>query len=248
MNKLAGFAIILVGAGITLAFAAGEGQTPQQPQGKPQKQARPAPELVTLDQRFSYTLGLNLGQSLRRGETSVDTEAFIRGFLDGLEGREPALTPEQIRKTQDEYGEREAERRGALSSELARRKLAAAKTFLAENKEREGVQVLPCGVQYRVLRAGTGERPELEDLVVVHYRGTLLDGYEFDNSYKRFKPATFALTDVVVGWRHALEHMAVGAKWEVWIPPGLAYGPQGRGDRIGPNELLIFELELLEIK
>jgi FKBP-type peptidyl-prolyl cis-trans isomerase FklB len=120
--------------------------------------------------------------------------------------------------------------------------------FLAENAKKEGVKVLPSGLQYRVLKEGTGKQPTKEDKVVVHYRGTLVDGREFDSSYKRGEPAEFGVTQVIKGWTEALQLMKEGSKWMVYIPWQLAYGAQGRGGLIGPNETLVFEVELISIR
>jgi FKBP-type peptidyl-prolyl cis-trans isomerase FklB len=196
----------------------------------------------TEEQKLSYAVGVLFGRNMSL-ELDVDVDAFVQGLRDVLEGKELRLPPEELRAVVERYQEQQTKRRAAE----AEGNLAASRRFLEENKSKEGVQVLPGGVQYKVLRSGDGPKPTLKDTVVVHYRGTLIDGKEFDSSYARGEPATIPLANVIKGWQDAVTSMPVGSRWEVYVPPQLAYGDKGAGPVIGPNAALIFEIELIEI-
>ena len=203
------------------------------------------PQLESALQRLSYAVGLQIGQSLRQqGLDEIDTAALAAALEDVYADRPPRLTIEQMQAAQAAYQAESAARQGRQ----AEANLAAGRAFLASNAENEGVVETPDGLQYRILRAGEGATPEAEDRVVVHYRGRLLDGTEFDSSYGRGEPTEFMLGAVIPGWQAALQLMPVESHWEVWIPAGLAYGERGAGGSIGPNQALHFEIELLEIK
>ena len=203
------------------------------------------PALESNLQRLSYMIGLQIGQSLRQqGLDEIDTAAVAAAVEDVFGNRRPRLTLEEMQAAHTAFqaGRAEGQSRQATDS------LAAGQAFLASNAENEGVMQATDGLQYRILRAGEGAMPVADDRVVVHYRGRLLDGTEFDSSYGRGEPAEFMLGAVIPGWQAALQLMAVGSHWEVWIPAELAYGEQGAGGSIGPNQTLHFEIELLEIK
>ena len=218
-----------------LAFAAGT-QAPADDEG---------PQIESALQRLSYAVGLQIGQSLRRqGFDEIDAAALAAALEDVYADRPPRLTIEQMQAAQATYQAESA----ARQSRQAEANLAAGRAFLATNAENEGVVETPDGLQYRILRASEGATPTAEDRVVVHYRGRLLDGTEFDSSYGRGEPTEFMLGAVIQGWQAALQLMPAGAHWEVWIPAELAYGEQGAGGSIGPNQALHFEIELLEIK
>ena len=203
------------------------------------------PQLESTLQRLSYGVGLQIGQSLRRqGLDEIDAAALAAALEDVYAGRPPRLTIEQMQAAQAEYQAESAARQGRQ----AEANLAAGSAFLTSNAENEGVVETPDGLQYRILRAAEGATPTAEDRVVVHYRGRLLDGTEFDSSYARGEPTEFMLGAVIQGWQAALQLMPVGSHWEVWIPAELAYGERGAGGSIGPNQALHFEIELLEIK
>ena len=203
------------------------------------------PQLDSALQRLSYAIGLQVGQSLRgQGLDEIDAAALAAALEDVYADRRPRLTVEQMQAAQTAY---QAES-GARQNRQAEANLATGRAFLAENAENEGVVQTPDGLQYRILSAGEGVTPTAEDRVVVHYRGRLLDGTEFDSSYGRGEPTEFMLGAVIQGWQAALQLMPVGSHWEVWIPAELAYGERGAGGSIGPNEALHFEIELLEIK
>jgi len=195
-------------------------------------------------EKFSYTIGFQIGQSLKRDGLSVDPKIVSQAIADVLGGKDPILSMDEMQKTVQSYqqkmmAEREAKGEGAKK---------AGEAFLADNKSKEGVKTLPSGVQYKVVMEGKGKKPTAKDSVVAHYRGTLIDGTEFDSSYTRGEPATFPVTGVIPGWQEILPMMPVGSKWQVFIPSELAYGTRGAGNNIGPNETLVFDIELLEIK
>jgi FKBP-type peptidyl-prolyl cis-trans isomerase FklB len=195
----------------------------QPPQLKPQ-----LPEVPGIKDPISYALGLNVGSSLRNASfqpSDFDIEQFANGFSDGL-AKSEKLTPEHI----------------------ARNNLEKANEFLKANKEKEGVQTTKSGLQYLVIKAGTGKTPTVTSRVTVHYEGKLLDGTIFDSSIKAGEPAEFRVNEVIPGWTEALQRMKVGDKWRLFIPPGLAYGERGQRPQIGQNELLTFEVELLDVK
>ena len=203
------------------------------------------PGLDTNLQRLSYMIGLQIGQSLQRqGLDEIDPAALAAALEDVYNAREPRLTVEEMRAAQAEF---QAER-DATRNRQAADSLAEGQAFLRSNARSEGVVQTPDGLQYRILSDGDGPMPTAEDRVVVHYRGRLLDGTEFDSSYERGEPTEFMLGAVIPGWQAALQLMPVGARWEVWIPAELAYGERGAGGSIGPNQALHFEIELLEIK
>ena len=203
------------------------------------------PKLESSIQRLSYMIGLQVGQSLRQqGLHEIDAAALAAALDDVLQDRRPRLTLEEMQAAQAAF---QAER-AARQNRDATDNLAAGEAFFASNSRNEGVEQTPDGLQYRVIRAGEGAAPTAEDRVVVHYRGRLLDGTEFDSSYGRGEPTEFMLGAVIPGWQAALQLMQVGSHWEVWIPAELAYGERGAGGAIGPNQALHFEIELLEIK
>jgi len=202
-----------------------------------------AAELESEHEKFSYAIGLQITQSLIRQGIEVHAEAFHLAVDDALEGRTPRLAPDELAAV---VAEREQRASGDLR-ERAKANLQRGREFLEKNAEREDVQVMESGLQFRIIREGDGPRPKPGDTVRVHYTGALIDGREFDSSYRRKEPAIVALDDVIAGWAEALELMQVGAMWQLYVPPDLAYGVSGAGGAIGPNETLIFDLELLEI-
>jgi FKBP-type peptidyl-prolyl cis-trans isomerase FklB len=195
-------------------------------------------------EKFSYGIGLQIGQQLKKqGMTGLDTEAIAMAIEDVLQGNELRVTMQDMQVAATAYqNELNAEKLAA-----GEKNKAAGEAFLEENSTRDGVVVLDSGLQYRIVKPGKGESPTETDTVKVHYRGRLLDGTEFDSSYGRGKPTELGVGQVIPGWQEALQLMPVGSKWEVWIPASLAYGTQGAGT-IGPNETLHFDIELIEIK
>ncbi len=203
-----------------------------------------AVDLDTPEQRFSYTLGYQFGQQFKQEGVKVDAAAFAAAIEDVTNGKELQLSLEQMREALQQgraklLADKEKEAEAAL---------VAGREFLEANKSKPGVKTLESGLQYIVEKEGKGESPKPTSEVTVNYRGTLIDGTEFDSSYKRGKPATFKLTGVIPGFREAITHMKPGAKWKVFMPPELGYGQKGAGGLIGPNQTLIFDVELLSYK
>jgi len=172
----------------------------------------------------------------------------MRGLKDALSGAKPLMSDEEIDAMRRKYRAEMQRKRAAAMERAAQENAERGAAFLAENKAKPGVVTLQSGLQYKILKAGEGPKPTAKDTVECHYRGTLIDGKEFDSSYRRGAPATFPLAGVIPGWREALQHMPVGSKWQLVIPPQLAYGARGAGHDIGPNATLVFEVELLAIK
>jgi FKBP-type peptidyl-prolyl cis-trans isomerase FklB len=205
-------------------------------------------ELTTDKDKVSYSIGLDIGSTFKKQDMDIDPAALLKGLQDGVAGSKPLMTDDQIRDTMTAYSKSMMDKQTAVAKEAGAKNLAAGEKFLADNKNKEGVKTTPSGLQYKVLKEGNGPTPKETDSVETHYRGTLLDGKEFDSSYKRNEPATFPVNRVIKGWTEALQMMKVGSKYELWIPSNLAYGERGAGQDIGPNETLHFEVELLGIK
>ncbi len=214
----------------------------------------PVAALSTQDQKVSYILGMNIGKQFKANGVPLDQTSFLDGIKTSSDGGEPKLSQEEIQKTMMAFQkDMEAKQAEAEKKQKADMELAATKNkddgakFLAENGKKTGVTTTASGLQYEVIKAGTGPKPAATDTVTVHYVGTLLDGKEFDSSVKRNEPATFALNAVIPGWVEALQLMPEGSKWKIVLPPELAYGPGGTGGDIGPNATLVFEVELLKV-
>ncbi len=212
--------------------------------------AATAPAEVALEsseQRLSYGMAFGLGQRMSQDGMPIDIEAFVAGFRDGATGQAGRMTQEEIAAEMQSFQEKMVAEQEAAQAELAAANQAASTAFLEENKGREGVMVTESGLQYEVLEAGEGGTPGPEDTVEVHYRGTLVDGTEFDSSYGRGQTVTFGVGQVIAGWTEALQLMQVGSKYKLYIPPELGYGAGGAGQMIGPNAALVFEVELVSI-
>lgn len=206
------------------------------------------PSLKTSKEKVSYAIGAQIGTDMKRQALDIDPDTLAKGVRDGFRGSKMLLTDQEMREAISGLQQQMAAKQVERMRELGAKNKQAGATFLAENRKKEGVKVLPSGLQYKVLKEGTGKTPKAEDTVTVNYRGTLIDGTEFDSSYKRGEPATFPVKGVIKGWTEALQLMKVGSKWQLFVPPELAYGEQGAGRVIGPNATLIFEVELLGIK
>ncbi|MDY0006947.1 MAG: FKBP-type peptidyl-prolyl cis-trans isomerase [Spongiibacteraceae bacterium] len=203
--------------------------------------------LSTDEQKMSYAMGLNLGNRIKQ-ELDLDIDAFNLGVKDAVQGN-PRFGEEEMIKQLQAFQQQQVDRQQAQQAVAADKNLAEAEAFLAANAKKEGVVVTDSGLQYKVLEAGDGKTPGADDVVKVHYVGTLLDGTKFDSSYDRGAPVEFPVSDVIPGWVEALQLMPVGSKWQLFIPPALAYGPGGTGGGpIGPNAALIFEVELLGVQ
>jgi FKBP-type peptidyl-prolyl cis-trans isomerase len=202
----------------------------------------------TPQEKFSYALGMQIGNGFRKQALDVDPASAGKGLADAFSGGKTLLTEDEMRavltSAQEEYKKKQA----AARAEKAQAALKEGEAFLAANKSKEGVITLPSGLQYKILKAGTGEKPDLDDTVVCNYRGTFIDGTEFDSSAKHEAPGTFPLKGVIRGWKEALHLMPVGSKWQLFVPSYLAYGENGAGQLVPPNSTLIFEVELLSIQ
>ena len=205
-------------------------------------------ELQTTKEKQSYSIGVDMGTRLKSNALDVDPDTLAQGLKDALSGGKLLLTEQEMKDAltglQKELMEKQAER----TKQLAEKNKKEGEAFLAANKTKEGVKTLPSGLQYKVIKEGTGKTPTEKDSVVCNYRGTLIDGTEFDSSYKRGQPATFQVKGVIPGWTEALQLMKEGSKWELFIPSNLAYGERGAGNTIGPDATLIFEVELISVK
>jgi FKBP-type peptidyl-prolyl cis-trans isomerase len=260
-------AVIILAAGTLLPGNALAQQTPAATtqQGSTAKSQTPATKrpstsaksatgltLKTQKEKFSYALGMRTGQrmaeSFKKQSVPYDPAILARGLRDGLAGGKTLLTEEEaqaaIKAVQDEIGKQQMEK----MHEAGAADKKEGDTFLAANKGKDGVVTLPSGLQYKILKEGTGAKPTASDTVVCNYRGTLINGTEFDSSYKRGQPATFPVSGVIKGWTEALQLMPVGSKWQLFIPADLAYGERSPSPEIGPDSTLIFEVELLSIQ
>jgi len=195
--------------------------------------------------KISYIIGMDIGTNLKKQSIDIDSNILAKGVKDALAGTKPLLTEQEIQETMIAFQKEMM----AKQAEVAKKNKAEGEVFLTENKKKEGVKTLLSGLQYKVIKAGTGKKPKSTDTVTAHYRGTLINGTEFDSSYKRGQPATFPVSGgMIPGWTEALQLMEEGAKWQLFIPPNLAYGEQGAGRDIGPNATLIFEIEMVSIQ
>ncbi|HSE40680.1 MAG TPA: FKBP-type peptidyl-prolyl cis-trans isomerase [Acidobacteriota bacterium] len=201
--------------------------------------------LKTEGDKLSYVLGLNLGTDMKkRSINDLNYDLLIKGIRDAYSDGPKLLTDEE----QEQVWLTFQQNMKASSMKMSEDNKKKGDEFLVQNKTKEGVVTLPSGLQYKILKAGTGPKPKLTDTVTTHYRGTLINGTEFDSSYKRNAPVSFPVNGVIKGWTEALQLMPAGSKWQLFIPSDLAYGPNGAGGVIGPNETLIFEVELISIK
>mgnify|MGYP002623295888 CR=1 FL=1 len=203
-----------------------------------------AAELESDKQKLSYSMGVFFGQTVTRQKMDLDVPAFMQAVEDMLKGAETKIPMSEMQQILADYQKKEQEQRTAQ----ANTNKSDGMKYLEENKKKEGVKTLEGGLQYKVIKMGDGKKPVSNSTIVVHYRGTLIDGTEFDSSYSRGEPATLGLGRVIRGWQIALQEMPVGSKWQIVVPPDLGYGEQGAGGIIGPNATLLFDIELLEIK
>jgi FKBP-type peptidyl-prolyl cis-trans isomerase len=231
--------------------AATAAKPPVKKTGTAAKSAAAAPALTTRKDKFSYALGMNIGngykQGLEKQSVEFDANLVAQGVKDALSGAKTRLTEDEAKAVLTEVQTEINKQRQEKMKEAADKNKAEGAAFLTANKSKEGVVTLPSGLQYKILTAGTGPKPTASDQVVCNYRGTLIDGTEFDSSYKRGKPATFGVGQVIKGWTEALQLMPVGSKWQLFVPSDLAYAERGAGAEIGPNATLIFEVELISI-
>jgi FKBP-type peptidyl-prolyl cis-trans isomerase FklB len=266
MRKPTNKTVVILAAGMMLLASAGArlASAQQSPAANPQPNsaakaqsapaASPAPAaasnstLKTDKDKGGYAIGLNIGMNLSKQGVDVDPNMVALGLKDGMGNGKPLLTDDEVKAALSSL---QGEVRKAQEAKMAQAGAANKKegdAFLAANKTKDGVVTLPSGLQYKILKAGTGPKPTATDTVVCNYKGTLINGTEFDSSYKRGQPATFPVGQVIKGWTEALQLMPVGSKWQLFVPADMAYGDRGAGPDIGPNATLIFDVELLSIK
>lgn len=220
-------------------------------QASEQSVETPAAETVldTQEKRVSYGMGMGLGQRIKHESFAIDIKSFTDGVKHAVEGVEPLMTDEEVMKEMQAFQQQQMARQQEAQEKQGQENKAKGTAFLAENAAKEGVVTTESGLQYKVITEGSGAKPTATDTVEVHYVGTLIDGTEFDSSYKRGATVSFPVDGVIAGWTEGLQLMTTGSKWQLFIPSDLAYGPGGTGGGpIGPNETLIFDVELVSIK
>lgn len=205
-------------------------------------------DLETQMDKVSYVMGHNIANNFKDQKIDIQMDAFIKGIKDGLKEDVNIFSIKEVQEIMTEYQNQMRDKMVIDRKDVSKINLNESKAFLAENKEKEGIVTLESGLQYKVLKEGKGPFPKATDKVKTHYVGTLIDGTEFDSSIKRGEPIIFSVTGVIAGWTEALQLMKVGSKWNLFIPPELAYGENGAGNLIGPNAALIFEVELISIE
>jgi FKBP-type peptidyl-prolyl cis-trans isomerase FklB len=194
--------------------------------------------------KVSYSIGLNIGFNFKKQNLPINTDALLAGVKDAISDKKPLLSETEVRETMTAWSKEVADKQKAAGVKNA----ADGEKFLADNKKKDGVKTTATGLQYKVIKEGTGPQPATTDTVTVNYRGTLIDGTEFDSSYKRGEPATFPVQGVIKGWTEALQLMKKGSKYQLFIPSNLAYGERAMPPDIAANSTLIFEVELMDIK
>lgn len=206
------------------------------------------PDLSKTSDKVSYSIGYNIGNSLRsQGISDIDPSIIARGIQDALNG-DSLMSKHEMSQTMNDFQNNLYNKRVKQQTDLANQNLKKSQEFLAKNKQNDSVKVTKSGLQYKILKKGTGPRPGLKDSVVVNYVGKLINGKTFDSSYSHGGPVTLAVNHVIQGWTEAIQMMHVGGKWRIYLPPDLAYGKRGAGSAIGPEEALIFDVQLLKIK
>jgi len=206
------------------------------------------PVLKSQKDKVSYIIGMDIGNNFKKQSIDIDPDLLAKGLKDALSGGKTLLTQQEMRETMAAFQKEMTAKQEETSKKMGEKNKKEGEAFLAENRKKEDVKTLPSGLQYKVITAGSGRKPQLTDTVTTHYRGTLIDGTEFDSSYRRGKPTTFPVSGVIAGWTEALQQMNEGSKWLLFIPPHLAYGDRGAGRDIGPNATLIFEIELISVQ
>jgi FKBP-type peptidyl-prolyl cis-trans isomerase len=196
----------------------------------------------------SYVIGVDIGKAFQRQGMQIDAESLSKGIKDGISGGKLLMTDQEIQETMMALQKEMRAKQEEANKTAGEKNKKEGEAFLSENQKKEGVKTLPSGLQYKVIKAGTGKKPQAADTVLVHYRGTLIDGTEFDSSARRGQPLSIKVNGVIPGWTEGLQLMEEGAKWNLYIPSNLAYGDRGAGPQIAPNAVLIFEVELLSVQ
>lgn len=204
--------------------------------------------LKTERDKVNYAIGVNIVGNIRQQGVAIDLDLVMQGMKDAYSGGKLLLPDEEVRKGIDQYQTAVRQKRSQLMTKAAADSRKEGEAFLAANGKKEGVVTLPSGLQYKIIKTGDGKKPTDDDTVACHYRGSFINGKEFDSSYRTGKPAAFKVSGVIPGWREALKLMPVGSTWRLFVPSGLAYGERGKSGSIGPNVTLVFEVELLAIK
>ena len=243
---------LIVVTAIALSPLARSAEPGKKPPQAPSPSPTAAPDqpigpLKTQKDKVSYSIGLDIGTTLKRQLIDVDPQLLQNGLKDGLDGKKPLMTDEQVKETMATFQKEMMAKQAAAKKEQGEKNEAQGKKFLEDNKKKDGWKTTASGLQYKVLKEGKGTTPKDTDTVKVNYRGTTIDGTEFDSSYKRGQPATFPVNRVIKGWTEALQLMKPGAKYQLAIPAELAYGERGAGSDIGPNSTLLFDVELIEV-
>ncbi len=208
--------------------------------------ADPEPTLENQKEKESYSIGYQVGMSIKTDDVDVDLEKLIQGLKEAIEGKKPLIEEKEMHRLILDLKKKARDVALRKYQEMIVKNAEESEKFLAENGKKDGVKTTESGLQYKILKEGDGALPKLEDSVTVHYRGTFIDGTEFDSSYAKGAPQTVQTDGVIKGWTEALQMMKVGSKWELFVPPDLAYG-RGGSDRVPPNKVLVFEMELLSI-
>ena len=204
--------------------------------------------IKTQKDKVSYSIGLDFGKNMKLQSIELNLDLLLRGIRDGLAEAKPALTDAEMQECMTTFQKEMMAKMQEKARVAGERNKKEGDAFLADNKKKPGVVTLQSGLQYKILKEGTGKSPSVTDTVTIHYKGTLIGGKEFDSSFRRGTPTTYPLNGFIPGWIEALPKMKVGSKWQLFIPSGLAYGERGNGQEIGPNATLIFEIELLGVK
>jgi FKBP-type peptidyl-prolyl cis-trans isomerase FklB len=202
----------------------------------------------TKKEKISYSIGINIGKNMKTQGLDLDQGLLTQGIKDGLNSSKTAMSDKDMEATMIAFQQEMTGKMQAKQKVNGEKNVKEGEAFLAANKKKEGIITLSSGLQYKILKSGDGPKPTKDQTVKCHYRGTLIDGTEFDSSYKRGEPTEFPVGQVIKGWTEALQLMPVGSKWQLFIPSDLAYGPNGAGQMIGPNATLIFDIELISIK
>lgn len=239
MKRLITLTVALMMAAGLAACSGGNG-------GKGQAQSKT--QLKTQQDKFSYAVGMDIGDSLQPFKKKLEPSKLMAGLQDSLHGNKTQLTEKQKKQVIQAYVKQMQAQHKKKQKAVAAKNAKQSKAFLAKMAKKKGVKTTKDGLEYKVLKKGTGPQPTVNDVVTVNYKGKLPDGTVFDSSYKRGKPATFPVKEVIPGWSEALQLMHVGGRYRLFIPPKLAYGAQGAGNKIGPNQVLIFDVHLMGIK
>jgi FKBP-type peptidyl-prolyl cis-trans isomerase FklB len=250
MKKYVTLAVTALVAMVGVVGAQQSGQPAQKPAAQSAQPSTAQPQAgkpESVADRASYAIGYNFGRQFKQNDITVNNDLLMKGLRDALGGGQGSLTDEEMQAAMQAFQQQVMQQQAEKQKVVGEKNKAEGEAFLAKNKARAGVKTTASGLQYEVLKEGTGPQPKATDTVTVHYQGTLMDGTEFDSSYKRGEPATFVLNQVIPGWTEGVQLMKVGSKYKFYIPAALGYGDRGAGGVIGPNAPLVFEVELISI-